>query len=62
MPVDLYQPFTNPITGETFRCISSSEGAYVTEWLVAPEGYVPFWHIYANQEVYFHNRRGEARV
>ena len=62
MPVDLYQPFTNPITGETFRCISSSEEAYVTEWLVAPEGYVPFRHIHARQDEIFHIRRGEARL
>jgi quercetin dioxygenase-like cupin family protein len=62
MPVDLFEPFTNPITGETFRCLSSSEDAYVTEWLVEPKGYVPFRHIHVNQDEIFHVQQGEIRV
>lgn len=62
MPVDLYQPFSNPITGETFRCLSSSDEAYVTEWLVEPDGYVPFRHIHVNQDEVFHVQGGETRI
>jgi len=62
MAIDLYQPFTNPITGETFRCLSSSAEAYVTEWIVQPGGFVPFEHIHLSQEEVFHVRRGEMRV
>ncbi|NUO82094.1 hypothetical protein HUU05_18640 [candidate division KSB1 bacterium] len=36
MPVDLFQPLTNPITKETFRTISVNAEAYVFEWIVAP--------------------------
>lgn len=62
MAVDLYQPFTNPITRETFRCISFSEEAFTMEWTVHPGGYVPFEHVHVNQEEIFHIQRGEMRV
>ena len=62
MAIDLYQPFTNPITRETFRCISSTEQAYTMEWTVHPGGYVPFEHVHLNQDEIFHIQRGEMRV
>ena len=62
MPVDLYEPFKNPITGETFRCLSLSEEAYTTEWLLEPDGYVPFRHIHVRQDEIFHVQGGETRV
>lgn len=62
MAVDLYQPFTNPITRETFRCISSTEEAFVMEWTVAPGGYVPFEHVHVNQDEIFHIQAGQMRV
>jgi quercetin dioxygenase-like cupin family protein len=62
MSVDLSQPFTNPITGETFRCVASSEAAYVTEWDVAPGGFVPFEHVHLAQDEVFHVREGELRA
>lgn len=62
MAIDLYQPFTNPITRETFRCISSSEEAFTMEWTVHPGGYVPFEHVHVNQDEIFHIQRGEMRV
>ena len=62
MAIDLYQPFTNPITRETFRCISSTEEAFTMEWTVHPGGYVPFEHVHVNQDEIFHIRRGEMRV
>jgi quercetin dioxygenase-like cupin family protein len=62
MAIDLYQPFTNPITKETFRCLSCTEEAYVMEWIVQPEGYVPFEHIHISQDEIFHVKQGEIRV
>jgi quercetin dioxygenase-like cupin family protein len=60
--IDLYQPFTNPITRETFRCISFNEEAYTMEWTVHPGGYVPFEHVHVNQDEIFHIQSGEMRV
>lgn len=62
MAVDLYQPFTNPITRETFRCVSFDESAFVMEWTVHPGGYVPFEHVHVNQDEIFHVQQGEMRV
>jgi mannose-6-phosphate isomerase-like protein (cupin superfamily) len=60
--IDLYQPFTNPVTRETFRCISFTEDAFTMEWTVHPGGYVPFEHIHINQDEIFHIQQGEMRV
>jgi quercetin dioxygenase-like cupin family protein len=62
MAIDLYQPFTNPITRETFRCISSTEEAFTMEWTVHPGGYVPFEHVHVNQDEIFHVQSGELRA
>jgi quercetin dioxygenase-like cupin family protein len=62
MAVDLYKPFTNPVTRETFQCLSCTEEAYVMEWTVEPQGYVPFEHIHVSQDEIFHVRQGEIRV
>lgn len=60
--IDLYQPFTNPLTRETFRCISSNEEAFTMEWTVHPGGYVPFEHVHVNQDEIFRIQSGEMRV
>src|SRR5688572_10273177 len=62
MAIDLYKSFTNPVTKETFRCISSTDEAYIMEWIVEPDGYVPFEHIHVNQDEIFHVQQGEIRV
>jgi quercetin dioxygenase-like cupin family protein len=62
MAIDLYKPFTNPITKETFRCISSTPEAYTMEWTVHPGGYVPFEHIHVAQDEIFHVEKGEIRA
>ena len=62
MAIDLYQPFTNPITRETFRCISSNPEAFTMEWTVHPGGYVPFEHVHVRQDEIFHIQRGAMRV
>jgi quercetin dioxygenase-like cupin family protein len=62
MTIDLYQPFSNPVTRETFRCLSFTEEAFTMEWTVQPGGYVPFEHIHLNQDEIFHIRQGEMRA
>jgi len=62
MAIDLYKPFTNPITKETFRCISSTPESYSMEWRVDPGGYVPFEHVHVAQDEIFHVERGEIRA
>jgi quercetin dioxygenase-like cupin family protein len=62
MAIDLYQSFTNPVTKETFRCLSSTDDAYVMEWIVQPDGYVPFEHIHISQDEIFHVQQGAIRV
>ncbi|HET9590332.1 MAG TPA: cupin domain-containing protein [Anaerolineales bacterium] len=62
MAVDVYQPFTNPVTKETFRCLSHNEEAYITEWIVQPGGYVPFEHVHVTQDEIFHIKQGELRL
>ena len=62
MSIDLYKPFTNPVTKETFRCISSTPEAYTMEWTVDPGGYVPFEHVHVAQDEIFHVERGEIRA
>ncbi|MCP1384715.1 cupin domain-containing protein [Runella salmonicolor] len=62
MATDLYAGFTNPIAGETFRCISFSKEAFTIDWVVQPEGYVPFEHIHINQAEIFHVKSGEMRI
>jgi mannose-6-phosphate isomerase-like protein (cupin superfamily) len=62
MAVDVYQPFTNHITGETFRCLSASAEAYVTEWVVQPGGFVPFEHVHLAQDEIFHVKHGRLRA
>ena len=62
MAIDLYQPFTNPITRETFRCISFTEAAYTMEWIVNPGGYVPFEHVHVRQDEVFQVKKGEMRA
>lgn len=62
MPTNIYKPITDLISGETFRCISSDEKAFVMEWTVQPHGYVPFEHIHLNQDEIFEIQEGEMNV
>ncbi len=62
MAIDLYQPFINPIAKESFRCLSYTPQAYVMEWIVQPEGYVPLVHTHVNQDEIFHIKQGEIRL
>ena len=61
-PVDLYEGFTNRISGESFRCLSNKEQAIAFEWTVQPNGYVPFEHTHLNQDEMFRVLRGELKV
>jgi len=62
MAVNLFEQTVNPITGEGFKCISHNEDAYVMEWTLKPEGYVPFEHIHFNQDEVFTVKEGEIKV
>ncbi|MCC7025875.1 MAG: cupin domain-containing protein [Saprospiraceae bacterium] len=62
MAVNVYDGFTNQIARETFRCLSYNKEAFTIEWLVEPEGYVPFEHIHLNQDEIFHIKKGEMRI
>ena len=62
MAVNLYEGFSNTITGETFRCVDYTSEAFVFEWTVAPNGYVPFEHVHLNQAEIFHVKAGEIKI
>jgi mannose-6-phosphate isomerase-like protein (cupin superfamily) len=62
MPIDIYKTFTNPVSKESFRCISSNADLFVIEWKVQPSGYVPFEHIHLAQDEIFNIKKGELRV
>ena len=62
MPVNIYEPIINPISGETFKAISFSKDAFVMQWLVQPKGYVPFEHVHLKQEEIFHVEKGEIKI
>ncbi len=62
MALNLYKGFQNKIAGESFRCISFNEEAFTFEWIVQPNGYVPFEHIHLNQDEIFHIKTGEIRI
>jgi quercetin dioxygenase-like cupin family protein len=62
MAIDLYKGFSNPIAGESFRCISFSEQAFVFEFVMQPGGAVPFEHIHLHQDEIFTVVSGEIRI
>ena len=62
MAVNLYDGFKNEITGETFRCISYNKEAFTFEWIVQPNGYIPFEHIHLKQDEVFYIREGEIKI
>jgi quercetin dioxygenase-like cupin family protein len=62
MPVNIFEPVTNPISGETFKGMSFSGDAFVMKWIVQPKGYVPFEHTHLNQEEVFYVETGEIKV
>ncbi len=61
MAINVFEPFTNPVSGETFKCLSSDEQAYVFEWTVQPAGYIPFEHVHLQQDEVFHVKQGEVK-
>ncbi len=62
MPTDLYQPFTHPITGETFKCLSFTQDCYKMQWLLKPKGYVAMEHIHYFQDERFYVKTGRLNV
>ena len=62
MAIDLYQGFTNVITGESFRCISYDPSVIRFDWRVQPAGYAPIEHVHINQDEIFHVKEGEMKI
>lgn len=62
MAINLYHGFSNPVSGESFRCLSYNEKAFVFEFSVKPNGAVPFEHIHLHQEEIFSVTAGEVRL
>ena len=62
MATNLYQNIVNPLSGETFRCISINPDAYTMQWTLQPKGYVPFEHVHYNQDEIFDVKKGELKV
>jgi quercetin dioxygenase-like cupin family protein len=62
MAVNIFERNINPISGEAFRGISFDKDAFVMEWTVQPDGYVPFEHIHLNQDEIFHVKCGELKI
>ena len=60
--IDVYQPVTDHITGETFKGIKADPKAFVMEWIVQPQGYVPFEHVHLNQDEIFEVKDGEIKL
>lgn len=60
--LDLYEGFTNKITGETFKVLSNNSNSITFHWTVQPYGYVPFEHIHLHQDEIFHIKKGQARL
>ena len=62
MAVNIFEKSINPISGESFQSISFDKDAFVMNWIVQPDGYVPFEHIHLNQNEIFHVKSGELKI
>jgi quercetin dioxygenase-like cupin family protein len=62
MATNIFEKNINPVSGESFQAISFTNEAFVMEWTVQPNGYVPFEHIHLNQDEIFHVKSGELKI
>jgi quercetin dioxygenase-like cupin family protein len=62
MATNIFERSVNPISGEAFKAISFNKEAFVMEWTVQPDGYVPFEHIHLSQDEIFHVKSGELKI
>ena len=62
MAINIYDSYTNPISGETFKGISITPEAFTMQWTLQPKGYVPFEHVHYHQDEIFHVRKGELKI
>ena len=62
MPLDIFKEYKNPVSKESFLCISNTEDAYTMEWTVAPGGYVPFAHTHEKQTETFTVTEGQVKM
>lgn len=59
MAINLFEGFTNPNAGETFRCISSNKESFKMAWTVQPGGQVPNEHVHYQQDELFYVKSGQ---
>ena len=62
MAVNLYESISNPISGESFQCLSITPEAYTMLWTLQADGYVPFEHVHYHQDEIFKVQKGELKV
>ncbi len=62
MAINIYDSYTNPVSGETFKGMSFTPEAYTMQWILQPKGYVPFEHVHYHQDEVFHVKKGELKV
>lgn len=62
MPLNIFESFTNPITGEYFKTMAVTTASFTMDWKVQPKGYVPFEHIHYNQDEVFLVKNGELKI
>jgi len=63
MAVNIYDEFTNPVTGEIFKGISVNEYVFKIQWIKPAEndhGALP--HIHVNQDEIFYVNKGELKL
>jgi len=62
MATNIYESCTNPITGESFKALLFDKNAFIMQWTLQANGYVPFEHIHLHQDEIFHIKKGELRI
>jgi quercetin dioxygenase-like cupin family protein len=62
MAVDIYEQCINPITGETFKGLTTTPYAFSMQWTTKPTGHVPLEHIHDNQDEIFRVKKGELKL
>ncbi|MBC7776954.1 MAG: cupin domain-containing protein [Phycisphaerae bacterium] len=62
MAINIFQPFINPVSKETFQYEKADAESCVMRWRVEPGGYVPLEHIHLKQDETFEVQQGEIRI
>ncbi|MGZ3777201.1 MAG: cupin domain-containing protein [Bacteroidia bacterium] len=63
MAVNIYDEFTNPVTGEVFKAISVTPYAFKMQWIKkAGNEHSTVPHIHINQDEIFYTNKGEVKL